>query len=712
MNTKENTTQEEEVDLLAYVRILLRYWWFIGPAALFGGIAVYLICLALPPKYRAETRFEIRENKVTQLSGDITEEFRGRNFNPLSRHVVLLEGETLNKKIADKLLKKYPDLENYRLAPFTLTAVPVRGAEMTMLDVSIDSFSQEAAMEYLSILLDEYARIRLQESQQELVESRQSLHGEENRLEEELEVLQNEIDTFKSKNNFMFLETKTAYDRKFIAELLEKANHKQFQLDILKSYMSDLEKTDADKAAVFSQAIDAFLSLNQQSSSYSQARSSLEIDIIEWKKRQIKLHTLEAQKKIKFKTYKNAHPKMREINDQIEVVQTEHEVFSANILNTLKGRLRTMEAERKSYLDKSQAIEDSLGNHSGLLSHYENLQQKRLNLTAMKSKVHMKVIALSTDANKEKFLLRTIREAQLYEDPVWPNKLKFTALGFILFLGGSCAMVLLFFLSKARKYNFSQISEQHGIKCVATIPRFPAKKLKKNPFFLNTVPKGSVLSEAYRGLRLNIEKQLQSGKTLVVTSFGPGEGKTTSSTNLALCWAWTGKKILLIDGDFRRATLRSVFKDAPKEGLIDYLKDEQQDSIDKFLVRDVCENLTYLPAGRSEEFVTELLEGSRMANVLQQLEQEFDMIIIDSAPATRVVDTLRLSEMSAGTLLVTRSGHTNPQDANETLKRLPEGKIIGFVVNDFRAAHAKFTKHSGSQINSYSYAYQNYKKQY
>ena len=101
-----NNLQEDEIDLLTYLRVLLRYWWFIGPTALIGGVGTFLICLYLPPKYRAETRFEILENKAIQLEGGITEEFRGRNFNPLKRHIVFLEGETLKKELKTKIGKK------------------------------------------------------------------------------------------------------------------------------------------------------------------------------------------------------------------------------------------------------------------------------------------------------------------------------------------------------------------------------------------------------------------------------------------------------------------------------------------------------------------------------------------------------------------------------------------------------------------------------
>lgn len=715
-NQPQQQIQEEEIDLLQYLKILLRYWWLIGPMSLIGGVGVYLICLYLPPKYRAETRFEILENKAIQLEGDITEEFRGRNFNPLNRHIVLIEGGTVNGAIQNQLFNKYPELKDFKLKPFVLSAKPVRGAETVMLDVSVDSFSEEAALEYLNLLLTEYAKIRLEESQQELQETRKTLEGESARLDAEIDQLQLSVEDFKIKNNFMFMETKTAFDRKFIAELLEKANQKQFQLDILQGHLVELQKAKGDQVdpAAFSQAVDAFLSITQSGRSWSTTQSSFETDIIEWKKKEVELRKLQAERKIKLKKYKEAHPHLREVSDAIEVVEAEQDVYTGNILSTMKGRLRTMQVEKKSYLDKAKSVESSIGDHSGLLSRYQSMQQKLDNLISMKNKIHSKVIAISTDGSKEKYFTRMIREPQLYDGAVWPNKLKFSALGFILFFGGSSALMLFIFISRSKNYNFSKIIQEYGANCLATIPHFPPSKLKKDPLFLNSVHKGSVLSESYRSLRISVENQLKDGKSLVVTSFGPGEGKTTSSLNLALCWAWTGKKVLLIDGDFRRATLRKVFKTAPKEGLIDYLKDESK-NIDQFLVREVCENLTYLPAGHHEELITELLEGKRMRQLMESLEKDFDMIIIDSAPVMRVVDTLRLAEMTAGSLVVARSGKSKPEEVAQVFKKIIDHKVIGFMVNDFSAAHVKYLSYSGDdQVGGYSYgyAYESYKKKY
>ena len=720
---QEKIVQEDEIDILAYVRILVRYWWFIGPTALIGGVGVYLICLYLPPKYRATTRFEIFENKAIDMGISVHDKYRAYSdpTNPLERHIVLLSGGQINESISQNLLEKYPDLENYRLSPFNLQASPVRGAETVMLDLSVDSFSKDAAFEYLNLLLTEYSKLRLEESRKEMSDTRDVLVQEDERLNKEVSDLQDKIDEFKVKNNFIFMETKNDFNQKFIAELYEKANGKQLQLDILMPHLETLkniskvasrDENREQQASVLSQVVDAAISFDTKNFS-SQTRSSFEIDIFEWKKKQVEYRRVQAEYQIKLKKYKPAHPKMRAIIDQLEIVDVEQAVYAKNIISTLEGRVKTMKAERHDHLEEITKLEGSISGDSTLITKYETMKQRLASLMLSKNAIHARVLAVSAN-DKDKYFTRFIQKPHVLEGAVWPSKLKYSALGFIFCFGASSGIVLLLFIRRAKKYNFSKIIKEYGANCLATIPNFPAVKLMKNPLFLNTVDKGSVLSESYRSLRLSVEQKLEGGKTLVVTSFGPDEGKTTSSLNLALCWAWTDKKVLIIDGDFRRATLRKVFKDAPVEGLIEFLKTEGKE-IDSYLVRGVCENLTYLPAGHSEELITELLEGKRMREVMCKLEEEFDIIIIDSAPAMRVVDTIRLSEMTAGTLVVARSGRSKPENVAQVFKRLPENKAIGFIVNDFRVAHVKYTKYGAEdQVGGYSYgyAYQNYKKKY
>ena len=697
---------EDDFNLFVYINAILRAWWFIGPMSLIGaGVALYY-SMQLPLKYQASCRFEIFMNQAVKIGQDIRE--AKVQYNYLDRYKVLFLSSRLNGPIRAKLAKKYPNLGGGKYNPFEVYVVQVRGTK-SMLDIKVNSFNKDAAKEYLVALVDGFEKMRLEEAGLESKVTVQALKDEEDRLNIQVQNLQEKIDNFKIENNFIFLETKTDFDKKYISELLEKARDVQFQLDILNTHMSDLEDEKKDSSMIFTQVVDSFSSLNRQGEA-SGARSLI-TDINQWKAKQITLRTIQAEYQRKLLKYKPAHPKMREIEDRREIVRIEQEEYSKNILSTIKGRIKTMEAEKKSYFDKARDIEDSIGGNSEVLTTYQTLREKYESLNSMKNHVRMKALLLTSNADR--FFTRMVQKPNAGSSPVWPSNSKNATKGFMVMFGFSCAVVLLRFVAKSRRYNYNKVMKEFDIGCLATIPTFPATKIKRDPYFLNTVPKSSVLSEAYRSLRLEIQQKLGNSNSLVVTSFGPGEGKTVTSLNLALCWAWTGKKILLVDADFRRATLRRHFREAPKEGVIDFLQSDSNE-IEKYIISNISENLSYLPAGHSTELITELIETDKMSMLIKHLEGEYDMVIFDTAPATRVVDTIKISELTAATIIVSRSSKTLPDQVSLVCKRLDKEKLAGFVMNDFRSSHVKFASHGAKGVESYShgYAYQSYKKKY
>ena len=325
------TEIEEEIDLLHYINVVLRYLWIIAPVTALGAIATFFICQALPPKYRAESRVEIFENKAVQISDTIDEEFRSRKFNPLSRHIVLLEGDALNKPVEDKIFKKYPELENYKISPIGIEVIPVKGAETSLLDIRVDSFNEDAALEYLKQVFTDYENTRLKENEKKVNETLAVLNAENKRLKEEIQAAQDANIKFKTDNNFIFLATKSEFDKKYIGELFEKANHKQFEYDLLHEQLKNLKKYPERRDFIFSQIADTITSSNQ--TGYFKLQPALVRDIGDWKKIKVKQLRIKAKYQIKLKKYKPDHPKMREIKDELEIITVEEDDYVQNIQN-------------------------------------------------------------------------------------------------------------------------------------------------------------------------------------------------------------------------------------------------------------------------------------------------------------------------------------------------------------------------------------------
>ncbi|WP_096550710.1 CpsD/CapB family tyrosine-protein kinase [Ureibacillus thermosphaericus] len=214
------------------------------------------------------------------------------------------------------------------------------------------------------------------------------------------------------------------------------------------------------------------------------------------------------------------------------------------------------------------------------------------------------------------------------------------------------------------------------------------KKKKKNKsmarkLIVETDPK-SFISEQFRTIRTNIKFSMPDKdlKTIVITSAGAGEGKSTVSANIAAVFSQEGKKVLLIDGDMRKPTVHYTFVLKNAFGLSSILTKQCQ--LNEAIQETDVENLYVIPSGPIPPNPAELLASKQMELIIDILQEEYDLIIIDAPPVLSVTDAQILSNKCDATILVVSSGDTQKASivkAKELLD-LSKANIIGVVVNN------------------------------
>jgi capsular exopolysaccharide synthesis family protein len=215
----------------------------------------------------------------------------------------------------------------------------------------------------------------------------------------------------------------------------------------------------------------------------------------------------------------------------------------------------------------------------------------------------------------------------------------------------------------------------------------------------------SPLAEAFRAVRTNL---LFSGvdrphRRVLVTSAVPREGKTTTVANLGVTMALAGTRTLLIDADLRRPGIHRHFQLSAKVGLTSLLG-AQADLHEAIQTTKVPE-LFLLPSGPQVPNPAELLSSHRMTDLVNRLQQEYDLLILDSPPVATVADALVLAGISDGVLLVVRSGGP-PHDVVARAKKQLEGvraNILGVILNAFDFRREGYY----SSYSYYYYAYAN-----
>ncbi|GAB3042043.1 CpsD/CapB family tyrosine-protein kinase [Virgibacillus ainsalahensis] len=194
----------------------------------------------------------------------------------------------------------------------------------------------------------------------------------------------------------------------------------------------------------------------------------------------------------------------------------------------------------------------------------------------------------------------------------------------------------------------------------------------------------SPISEQYRTVRTNlqfasVDDDLQS---MIVTSSGPGEGKSMTTANLAVVYAQQGKNVLLIDADMRKPTVHYTFRMDNLRGLSSILVGET--TMAETAEASDIDNLDLISCGPIPPNPSELLASKKMEMLLKEAKMSYDLVIIDTPPVLAVTDAQVLANMVDGSLLVIRSKHTESEAAEKAKEALEpaKAKLLGAVLND------------------------------
>ena len=283
--------------------------------------------------------------------------------------------------------------------------------------------------------------------------------------------------------------------------------------------------------------------------------------------------------------------------------------------------------------------------------------------------------------------------------PVRPTK-KTTATVIILMailagLGAAGGLALLLDkLDGKFRYAHQAVSEL-GLVIAGAVPRIPKRGVG------TTNPEQVVqFLESFRALRLHIAHTARGDRLrLAVTSAASGDGKSLVSSNLALSYSEAGLRTVLVDADTRRGSLHKTFGLKGKGGLTEYMLGKIPES--RLLKETSHKNLSFISCGQRNGINPELLASPKLKGLIDQLAQQFDVVIVDTPPLAAGIDAYAISAATGNILMVVRMGHTERRLATAKLAlldRLPV-YVLGSVMNDV-PAHGDFQYYT-----AYSAAY-------
>ncbi len=203
---------------------------------------------------------------------------------------------------------------------------------------------------------------------------------------------------------------------------------------------------------------------------------------------------------------------------------------------------------------------------------------------------------------------------------------------------------------------------------------------KETPFYV---------VEAYKAMRTNLIFSLSTSdkKIFAVSSANPGDGKSTTSANIAIALSQLSNKVILIDGDMRKPVQHKIFKTKNVTGLSSVLG--KMNSTRECIRQSGVENLDIMTAGPQPPNPSELLASSQMEKLIAELSEKYDYIIIDTPPVNVVTDAMSIGKYVSGILLVMRYGGTTFDEASNAIRKIEfaEMNMLGFVLNYVQRRH-------------------------
>lgn len=383
--------------------------------------------------------------------------------------------------------------------------------------------------------------------------------------------------------------------------------------------------------------------------------------------------------------YPPTNPTVQQLNEEIAEIQIKINTLAQNKIKELETQLQQLQSQE-------QTLQNSLSKLPA-----EELRFIQLNRQRRANEVIYEA------------LLRNYKEAQIAEavasenisiiDPAIPPTQSITGDKKKKMLAGVLlGMVFGLAVSIGLEMMDRRIKSREDIKRYLKLPILGAiPKVKFDAYELQDSEKAKSISsqivthdysptpvgEAYRALRTSLlfSKTFGPIRSLVITSVAPGEGKSFTAANLAITLAQQKSKTLLIDADFRRGVLHNSFNCPKKPGLTNYLTGGA--SFESVLNETFVPNLTLMTCGSMVPNPSEMLGSERMQKFIEGITKRFDFIIFDTPPLLAASDAIILGTLVDGVALVIRTGETHRDDVQRKLELFQNvrAKVIGVIMN-------------------------------
>ncbi|SEO84014.1 capsular exopolysaccharide family [Rhodospirillales bacterium URHD0017] len=380
-------------------------------------------------------------------------------------------------------------------------------------------------------------------------------------------------------------------------------------------------------------------------------------------------------------TYGPRHPSMLNARSEAGNIQARIGTEVAKIIDGLGREARTADARYQALAQNFETLKKQMGSVNDKAIGLEALERDAV---VNRNLLEAMLLRAKQSTGAEDILTanaKLVSPASPPQAPSYPPKALLALLGVA---GGMMVGVTIALLREGGDHTFrraDQIEALTGLPVMAMVPQVagrnqPAMQVLRQPT--------SAYSEALRRLHIGVElsETANSPKTILISSATPAEGKSVMVASLGRLLASNGKRVLLIDCDWRSPRLHQIFRCSNRDGLASLLVDKASD-LENTIHHDALSGVDVMPSGPWSPRSAHLLSSDRMRHLLEALEQHYEFIILDTPPALVTADVLSLSRLVEKVVFVVRWGHTRQEAVIEALKQIidAQGDIAGVVMS-------------------------------
>lgn len=375
------------------------------------------------------------------------------------------------------------------------------------------------------------------------------------------------------------------------------------------------------------------------------------------------------------------HPSMAKARAEAGNINARVNAEVAKIIDGLAREARTTTARYEALSKNFERLKQQMGAVNDKSIQLEALER---DATVNRNLLEAMLVRAKQTMGTENILdanAKLVSAAAPAQAPSYPPKSLIALLGIA---GGLMVGAAIALMRESGDHTFrraDQIEAMTGLPVIAMIPQIsgrtpPAMQVLRQPT--------SIYSEALRRLHIGVElsEAAESPRTIMFSSATPSEGKSVMVSSLGRLLASNGKRVLLIDCDWRSPRLHQIFHCGNRAGLASLLTDKPA-SLDEVIHHDALSGLDVMPAGPWNPRQAHLLSSDRMRQLLDALASHYEFVLLDTPPTLVTADVLALSRLVEKVVFVVRWGHTRQESALEALKQIvdAQGSVAGVVMS-------------------------------